>query len=137
VADAFARELLAKFGGRFGHREHLHMAWSYLRRDGLPVAVDNAAVFIRHVAESHGETAKYHDTLTRFWVHVVAVADDRYGATHFDDLLAAAPHLTDKQLPYRHWSRPVLESQAARTGWVEPDLVPLPAADARGRQPLR
>jgi hypothetical protein len=119
------RSLLNGYGGRFGHREHLHMAWSYVRRDGVPAAVDNAAAFIRHVAAAHGESAKYHDTLTRFWVRVVARAGEETGAGDFERLLAVAPHLTDRDLPYRHWSRDLLWSPAARAGWVEPDLVPL------------
>jgi hypothetical protein len=37
-----------------------------------------------------------------------------------------APHLLDKQLPFRHCSREAMFSSEARARWVEPDLRPLP-----------
>ncbi len=67
--------------------------------------------------------------MTRFWVEVTAhaVAREGTGADDFDRLLERAPHLLDKQLPFRHWwSREAMFSSEARVGWVEPDLRPLP-----------
>jgi hypothetical protein len=65
--------------------------------------------------------------MTRFWIQAVALAVAAHGGDDFDDLLVAAPHLTEKGLPYRHWSRELLDSPAARERWIEPDLRPLPA----------
>jgi hypothetical protein len=117
--------------GRFGHREHLHLAWSCLRRKSLPATREDVAGFIRHVVRRHGAPDKYHETLTRFWIHATALAlagsarpDD------FDALLAEHPHLGDKGLPYRHWTRALLDSEVARREWVEPDLLPLPPLPA-------
>ena len=42
--------------GRFGHREHLHLAWSCLRRRGVAGARHDVARLIRHIARSHGQT---------------------------------------------------------------------------------
>lgn len=39
--------------------------------------------------------------------------------------LVASP-LGDKDWLFAYWSRPVLFSKAARLGWVEPDIQPLP-----------
>ena len=84
--------------------------------------------FLRHVAESHGESEKLNVTMTRFWVEVTAhaVAIEGTGADDFDRLLERAPHLLDKQLSFRHWSREAMFSSEARARWVEPDLRPLP-----------
>ena len=117
--------------GRFGHREHLHLAWSCLRRRGVAGARHDVARLIRHIARSHGQTDKYNETLTRFWIHATALALARSARPDdFEALLAEQPHLADKGLPYRHWTRGVLESEAARGEWVEPDLLPLPPLPA-------
>jgi hypothetical protein len=122
--DHFGRELLAGYRRerRFGHREHLHMTWSYLRRgEG-----DRVLPFLCHVAESHGETEKLNVTLTRFWVQATSHAIERSGDVGFDALIEGMPHLLEKDLPFRHWSREAIFSPQARAGWVEPDLRPLP-----------
>jgi hypothetical protein len=122
--DHFGRELLAGYRreGRFGHREHLHMTWSYLQRgEG-----ERVLPFLRHVAESHGETEKLNVTLTRFWVQATSHAIERSGDVGFDALIERMSHLLEKDLPFRHWSREAIFSPQARAGWVEPDLRPLP-----------
>jgi hypothetical protein len=122
--DQFGRGLLAGYlrDGSFGHREHLHMTWSYLRRgEG-----DRVLPFLRHVIESNGETEKLNVTMTRFWVEATAQAIDQSGADNFPELLARVPHLLEKDLPFRHWSRAAMFSPQARVGWLEPDLRPLP-----------
>jgi hypothetical protein len=122
--DDFGRSLLAGYlrQGRFGHREHLHMTWSYLAR-GEPHRV---LPFLRHVAESHGEGVKLNVTMTRFWVDATARAIERSGAGDFAELLEQEPHLLEKDLPFRHWSREAMFSPKARYRWLEPDLKPLP-----------
>lgn len=122
--DEFGRRLLASYGrdGHFGHRQHLHMTWSYLSRG----ATDRVLPFLADVARSHSQPDKLNVTMTRFWIAATAHAAEQSGATSFDELLEEAPHLADKELPFRHWSRELLFSPAARAGWVEPDLLPLP-----------
>jgi hypothetical protein len=124
--NAFRRSLLESYGTHFGHREHLHMCWSYVRRDGPAGGADRVVAFIKHLVAEHGGGEKYNETMTRFWVQVLAMADASHRSATFDDLLIAAPHLTDKELPHRHWSRELLDSPAAKARWVEPDLRALP-----------
>jgi hypothetical protein len=66
--------------------------------------------------------------MTRFWVRVVGMGVRRHPTLAFDNLVAAEPHLLDKNLPYRHWSRELMGSNEARREWVEPDLRMMPAA---------
>ena len=121
--DEFGRELLDGHirDGSFGHREHLHMTLSYLRRD----QAERVLPFLRHVAENHREAEKLNATMTEFWLAATAHAIRETGAGDFPDLLQRVPQLLEKELPFRHWSREVMFSPRARARWLEPDLRPL------------
>lgn len=112
----------------FHHRDHLRLAWLVVKRDGAEAGEQTVVNGIRHFAAAHGHAERYHDTLTRFWVRLIAhVARASAPADEgFDALLAAHPGLLDVHLPLRHWSRDVLFDPAARAAWCPPDLVPLP-----------
>ncbi len=122
--DEIARVFLDRYAetGVFGHRDHLQLTWAYLRGG----QGERVLPFLRRMAESHGEPEKLNVTLTRFWVDATAHAIGATGPTSFDELLERVPHLLDKELPLRHWSREALFSPQARAGWVEPDLRALP-----------
>jgi hypothetical protein len=112
----------------FHHRDHLRLAWIQVRRLGPGRASDTVATAIREFAGRHGHADRYHETITRFWVRVVGMGIDRHPTLAFDDLLASEPHLLDKNLPYRHWSRERMGSDEARREWVDPDLRLMPAS---------
>ena len=61
-------------GASFHHREHVRLAWLCVRESGEAGAETRIAEGIRRYAESLGATAKYHHTLTLFWVRVCASA---------------------------------------------------------------
>ena len=110
----------------FHHRDHLRLAWIQVRRLGLDPASDAVAAAIRHFAAHHGHADRYHETMTRFWLRAVGLGINRHPTLRFDDLLAAEPHLLDKNLPFLHWSRERMASDEARRQWVEPDLHLMP-----------
>jgi hypothetical protein len=111
----------------FHHRDHLRLAWCLIRRSGLQAATVTISDGIRRFADHHGQSGKYHETLTQFWVRIVShLIDTRPDVTAFPRFLEAYPHLLDTSLPYRHWTRETMQSQAARAQWVEPDLLALP-----------
>jgi hypothetical protein len=112
----------------FHHRDHLRLAWIQIRRLGLPRASEAVTTAIRQFAARHGHGDRYHETMTRFWVRVVAMGIARHPRLPFDELLAAEPHLLDKNLPYRHWSHELMGSDEARQGWVEPDVRLMPVS---------
>jgi hypothetical protein len=123
---AFERGTIPARG--FRHRHHLRMAWLYLTRDDDDgTAVERACAGIWRMAAAHGAPQKYHHTVTRAWMELVAhhvrLAPD---AETFDDFLATAPRLLDKRLLTSHYSSAVLASRPARSGWVAPDLRPIP-----------
>ena len=113
---------------RFGHREHLHLAWESLRRLGEEEGAAKVADYLRHYAAAHGEPERYNETMTRFWFRATAAATASSPAPEdFDAVLERHAHLLDKGLPFRHWSRERLFSADARLAWVDPDLRPLPS----------
>jgi hypothetical protein len=112
----------------FHHRDHLRLAWLQIRRLGLERASDEVTAGIRRFATHHGSPDRYNDTMTRFWLRVVELASRRHPDLGFEALLEAEPHLLDKSLPFKHWSRESLTANEAKARWVEPDLRPIPAA---------
>jgi len=115
--------------GRFGHREHLELAWTYLDRYEIETANTAMAAAIRHVAELHGAPDRYHDTITLSWVHLVAVHRRHGDHGSFDEFIAENPGLLDRQLLAGHYSPELLASEGARIRWTEPNLRALPCAD--------
>ena len=108
------------------HRDHLRLAWNAVREHGR-LAEDVVVAHIQAYAEAHGRRASYHDTMTRFWVRLIAHAlAARPEVTDFDGFLAAFPQLLDKELFLRHWSREAMFASEARAAWRAPDVVPLP-----------
>lgn len=114
-------------GEEFRHRGHLRLAWLVLSRHKKEDAEQMVAQEIQRLAVANGASGKYHDTLTRFWVRLVGhVMENAPEAQSIHGLLARFPLLLDKSLPYRHWRGETFNSDLARAGWVEPDLVPVP-----------
>ncbi|MEC3918101.1 hypothetical protein [Nocardia sp. CDC160] len=114
--------------GRFGHREHLHVTWLALRRFGLPATVAMVSDGLRNTARYAGVPQKYHATVSRVWVVLIAHHLAHTPTDDFDVFLDRNPGLFDKHLLMRFYQPSTLASDAARTGWVEPDREPLPDA---------
>ena len=114
-------------GGRFGHREHIHLAYIAVRRYGPAKAAEVVAGWIRQLAAYQRAPQKFHTTVTRAWVEIVAhhmAAGPP--APDFATFADRYPPLLDKKLLTRHYSSRVLASPAAKTGWREPDLARFP-----------
>jgi hypothetical protein len=124
--DLDIRESVLNARGGFGHREHLELAWNYLRRYEAEEAQRAVASAIRHLATAHGTPEKYHETITRCWVHLVAVHRAGSDADSFDEFIAGNAGLLDRHLLDGHYSSGLLSSSQARTRWAEPDLHELP-----------
>ncbi|MEU8513450.1 hypothetical protein AB0C76_17930 [Kitasatospora sp. NPDC048722] len=106
----------------FDHRRHVHLAWLAVRRHGRAAALTLVADGIRATATRAGAPQRFHVTMTRAWVELVARhASDDEDFTAFAD---RHPDLLDKGLLARHYRPGTLADERARTGWVEPDLKP-------------
>jgi hypothetical protein len=113
-------------GDILDHKAHLRFAWAVL--DEAPDVDDAARVVsltIRHVAELAGNPGKYHETVTIFWIRLIAhLRETNPDLENVEQLLERYPAAKDPGLAGRHWSD--LDNPEARTTWVEPDLIPLP-----------
>jgi hypothetical protein len=112
---------------QFHHREHIRVAWLYLKSSDATRAAERMAAGIRRFANHHGATQKYHHTLTLAWMRLVAAAMvETPEGTNFTQFLAEHQELGDKDLLRKYYSSELLQTTRAREGWVEPDLQPLP-----------
>jgi hypothetical protein len=113
--------------GQFRHRQHINLAFLAIQRYGMPAAIGKICSWIRHISAYEHAPQKYHHTVSRAWVEIVAqhVAADQE-CTDFDIFARRHPALLDKRLLSRHYRSATLAAEPARRGWVEPDLVPFP-----------
>jgi hypothetical protein len=112
---------------RFGHRQHIELTWLAVRQHGRAAAIELISDGIQRTARYAGAPQKYHVTISRAWVELVAyhVSDPATPAT-FDVFAERYPALLDKRLLGGHYRSTTLASPTARSSWVAPDLKPLP-----------
>ena len=114
------------------HHAHLQVGLWHVQQFGADEAMVRLRDGIRRLNESFGnantDTDGYHESITRFYVVVLAnfLASSPPGASPAvlaDDFIARHPH---SNLPLEYYSRELLFSVRARREWVEPNLQPLP-----------
>ena len=110
----------------FHHLSHLHVAWVYLSESW---SVDEAAAKMRttlqRFAASVGHPEKYHETITLFWVHLLAALRAVEPRRTLEQIMQANPQLLEKDFPLAYYSPEQLFSDKARSSWIKPDLKPL------------
>jgi hypothetical protein len=121
----------------FRHADHVRLAWIYLGALPLAKATERMVASIRRFAEHHGAGMKYHDTMTRLWMRLVAHARAATGpGRDFIAFAASNPALFDGRCVFEYYSAERLFSSLARAEWVDPDLRPLPTeADRQASVP--
>lgn len=131
-------ELVARFDdgslarGEWTHRAHLTVALWFASHHPPSEALDRMRSGILRLNAAHGvpttPTRGYHETITRFYMHVVTHHLREHHSV--DDWAERANRIVERlgarDLPLRHYSEARLKSVEARMGWVEPDLRPLP-----------
>jgi hypothetical protein len=126
VVSGFESCLTAK--EEFSHQSHVTVAVWYLHHSTLEQATDSMRAGLFRFLDHHGlGRLKYHETLTVFWVRVIG--NEMKGLSPDLSLLQLAntiiEKLSDSRLPFDYYSRELLMSEAARNGWVLPDLKDL------------
>lgn len=122
-------ELMAKVSAsteHFNHRAHLHLTWLAVRSVGMPAAIGLVSDGIQRTARYAGVPQKYHATISRAWVELVAHHTADHTTEDFAVFIDRHPALLDKRLLTRFYTSATLASTQARSGWVEPDLAPFP-----------
>lgn len=111
---------------QFRHRDHIRLAWIYLRDYGRAQAAQRIAESIQRYAAHHGKPDRYHHTITTAWLELVcAVHESLPPNATFEDALVCWPKLLQKATLAEYYSSGLLGSDAARREFVEPDLKPL------------
>jgi hypothetical protein len=129
-ADAELAALLAEVtgpDGDFRHRQHINLAFVAVRRYGMPEAITRICDWIQQIAAYARAPQKYHYTVSRAWVEIVAHhVEAGPDGDDFGTFAARHPVLLDKRLLSRHYRSATLAAPTARHSWVEPDLLPFP-----------
>lgn len=107
----------------FSHRDHLAMAVWYLRSD-QDTAVERMRASLHRFLDKHDCRENYHETLTIFWIQLVrreleslALESSLLEATN-----AVVKRLGNSRVAFDYYSKELVASEAAKRGWVEPDL---------------
>jgi hypothetical protein len=112
--------------GGFHHREHLRVAWLYLRRDPWPVALGRFSESLKRFALAQGKPGLYHETVTVAYFLLIHERMAEEGAPDgFDAFLARHPELQGSQpsILDRYYDPATLGSDRARRVFVMPDRL--------------
>jgi len=119
--DAFERGDIDN--ASFHHRDHIRMAWSFLRELGFPEGALRFDAALRRFVAKAGKPQLYHATIT--WAYLVTIHDRiaRRGEETWDDFAADNEELfTWKPSLLDSWYRAeTLGSEHARRVFVLPD----------------
>ncbi len=119
-ADAFER--CAIEGSDFHHRQHVRLAWIYLRQESPLDALARFTAALQRFAAFNGHPELYHETIT--WAYLLLIRermavqdaeDFETFATQNADLFAWKPSILD-----RYYDRATLDSDLARRTFVLP-----------------
>lgn len=113
----------------FHHRDHLRVAWLYLKAEPPLTALARFAEGLKRFAAANGAAGLYHETIT--WAYLLLIrermAGEDAGGTattseefvdRHPDLLAWKPSILD-----RYYRPETLKSELARRVFVMPDAV--------------
>jgi hypothetical protein len=125
------RELLDRFvdttlpADQFHHHQHVHVAWLFVTKYGMPAALAEFSEAIKRFADAKGATGLYHQTIT--WAFLLLIADrqartpaetwEAFGRDN-QDLLTWKPSILE-----RYYSKELLASELARQSFLMPDKV--------------
>lgn len=103
----------------FGHRNHVRLAWLYLREEPLLDALAHFRTSLQRYAGSLGASAKYHETITFAFLFLIHERMQRDELATFEEFADANADLFGAVLS-RYYSKETLESELARRTFVMP-----------------
>ena len=121
----------------FSHGKHLVVAAWYLSRHPFEQAMARMRSSLLRFTAHHGVQG-YHETITRFWLELVAghLRKVQAGTPLVDDVNELVRTYRDKNILFDYYSREVVMSEEAKQRWVNPDLRALPQVSAEVLQGL-
>jgi hypothetical protein len=114
----------------FSHQDHLAVAVWYLRRDPKQ-ALNLMRGSLHRFLDHYDCRVNYHETLTQFWIQLVShtLAALPPNLTLLEATNAVVENLKSSRIVSEFYSKELVESAAAKEGWVEPDLKRLEIID--------
>jgi hypothetical protein len=116
---------------KFHHREHVKVAYLYLRNYPWEEAVERVRGGIMRYNAAHqvpdALDRGYHETITQAWLRLVHFTLSAYGpANSADEFYEQHPQLWQTKVLRLFYSRELMLSWEAKARFVEPDLTKLP-----------
>ncbi|MCU0355396.1 MAG: hypothetical protein MUD08_16910 [Cytophagales bacterium] len=113
------------------HQAHLLMAlwylWSYSTDEAIPRICEGIQQYNVATGTANTSTSGYHETLTHFWIAVVAKFTEQHITETSIEVLAnkLVEENYPASLPLEYYSRQRVFSTQARQEWLEPDVKPM------------
>jgi hypothetical protein len=108
----------------FHHRDHVRVAWSYLRESSLPEALLRFRTALQRFATAQGKPELFHETITTAYVLLINERlDDGGRRLTWDDFAARNSDLLTwrPSILARYYSDETLSSPRAKRTFVMPD----------------
>jgi hypothetical protein len=117
----------------WGHRDHIKVAYLYLRRMPPEAAVSRMREGLKALQAAFqvpdALDRGYHETMTQVWMRLVEFALRQFGATaSADEFYESHPELWQSKVLRFFYSADRLLSAQAKAAFIEPDILPLPVA---------
>jgi hypothetical protein len=115
----------------FDHEAHVRVVWCYLQRCPVAVTIARFTSALRALTERLGMPQKYHETISWFFIIVIAERIGRSAGDDWETFRKKNRDLTANSslLLKRHYSAERLYSPAARQRFVLPDRAPASERD--------
>ncbi len=109
----------------FTHEAHVYVAWSYLQRVSLVEAIERFSSGLKQVTKNLGIPGKYHETITWFFMLIVAERRQAFDTEDWCRFCEANRDLVGRSgiLLERYYSGELLASDSARRVFMLPDKV--------------
>jgi hypothetical protein len=108
----------------FHHRDHLRLAWIYLREMPVIDALTRFTTSLKRFAAQNGKPGLYHETIT--WAYLLLIHErmERKPAADFETFEATNPDLFawKPSILNRYYDRQTLDSDLARRTFLMPSL---------------
>jgi hypothetical protein len=111
----------------FSHEAHLFVAWSYLKCDDLQTGTLRFTAALRRLVTKLGVPGKYHETVTSFFMIVIAERIQSDSRSDWKEFKAQNPDLFTgaKTFLSSYYTKERLDSALARKQFLLPDRIAL------------
>lgn len=109
----------------FSHREHVRLAWLYLRSYPTLEALAKFCFGLKRFADGIGKADLYHETIT--WAYMLLIRERmaRTEAGNWEEFAAANPDLLDRKtnILNQYYQQETLNSALAKQVFIFPDKI--------------